>query len=755
MKSWFLSCLLLLALTTVAQERIPEVEALLSRMTLDEKIGQLNLLTPGGGVATGAVVSDNVEQKIKAGQVGGLFGIYGPERIRRAQEYAVNDTRLGIPLLIGADVIHGYKTTFPIPLGLASSWDTALVAQTARVAAVESTADGINWNFSPMVDVARDPRWGRMAEGAGEDPYLGSAVARAMVRGYQGNDLTDPTTLMATVKHLAAYGASEAGRDYHTVDMSRLRLYNEYLPPYRAAVDAGVGCVMSSFNDVDGVPASANSWLLTDLLREQWNFGGFVVSDYTSINEMTNHGLGDLKTVSARALAAGLDMDMVGEGFLTTLKTSLAEGTVTEAQITEAARRVLAAKWKLGLFDDPYRYNDAARPARDLLNADHRALSRAAAARSMVLLKNPTGTLPLRPEQRIALVGPLADSRNNMLGTWVPTGDVAQGISVLEGFKRGLPNVDVVYAKGANITNDTTLAKHANVFGPRVAIDARTPAAMRNEALAAARTAEVVVAVLGEASEFTGEASSRTDLDLPAPQRELLRALVETGKPVVVVLMSGRPLTIAEEFDLPVSMIWTGHPGVEAGPALVDVLYGTVNPSGHLTVTWPRNVGQVPIYHAAKRTGRPAPNQGAPFQKFVSNYLDVPNTPLLPFGTGGSYTTFAYRSPVLEKTTFTADETVRITVAVTNTGDRAGTDVVQLYLRDEVRSVTPPRKELRGFRLVRLEPGATQRVTFELTRAELGFYRSDGSFTVEPGNFTAFIATDAADERLPVTFELR
>ena len=748
MKTFFF---LLLPFLTLAQNPIPEVEALLTRMTLDEKIGQLNLLTPGGGVATGAVVSENVAQKIKAGQVGGLFGIYGPDKIRRAQEYAVNDTRLGIPLLIGADVIHGYKTTFPVPLGLASSWDTALVARTARVAAVESTADGINWNFSPMVDVARDPRWGRIAEGAGEDPYLGSAIARAMVRGYQGNDLTDPTTMMATVKHMAAYGASEAGRDYHTVDMSRVRLHNEYLPPYRAAVEAGVGCVMSSFNDVDGIPASANRWLLTDLLREQWGFGGFVVSDYTSINEMINHGLGDLKTVSARALAAGLDMDMVGEGFLTTLKTSLAEGTVTEAQVTEAARRVLTAKWQLGLFDDPYRYNDTTRPARDILNAEHRALSREAAAASMVLLKNEAGILPLRPEQRIALVGPLADSRNNMLGTWVPTGDVTQGVSVLEGFKRVMPDVQVTYAKGANITNDTMLAKSANVFGPRVEIDPRIPL-IRDQALMAAQEADVVVAVLGEASEFTGEASSRTDLDLPESQKQLLRTLMNSGKPVVVVLMSGRPMTIADEFDLPVSMIWTGHPGVEAGPALVDVLYGTVNPSGHLTASWPHNVGQIPVYHAMKRTGRPAPNQGVPFQKFVSNYLDVPNTPLIPFGTGGSYTTFTYANPTVEKTTYTADETVRVSIDVTNTGNRAGADVVQLYLRDEVRSITPPIKELRGFQKIELASGATQRVTFELTRAELGFYHGDGSFVVEPGKFTVFIGEDATDERHTVEF---
>jgi beta-glucosidase len=737
-----------------AQAPIPEVETLLERMTVAEKIGQLNLLTPGGGVATGSVVSGNVEEKIRNGQVGGLFGLTGPQRIRTAQDFAINESRLGIPLLIGADVIHGYKTIFPIPLGLASSWDTTLIRRTAEIAAKESTADGINWNFSPMVDVARDPRWGRIAEGAGEDPYLGSAVARAMVRGYQGADLTADSTMLATVKHLGLYGAAEGGRDYGTVDMSRLKMYNQYFPPYQAAIDENVASVMTSFNDIEGVPASGNEWLLTDLLRGQWGFDGFVVSDYTSINEMIAHGLGDLQAVSARALRAGLDMDMVGEGFLNTLPTSLEAGDVTEEQITQAARRILEAKYKLGLFDVPYRYLDTLRPARDILNADNRATAREAAAKSSVLLKNEGNLLPLRPGQRVALIGPLADSRNNMLGTWAPTGELDKAITIREGFDRVVPEVPLTYAKGANITDDTTLAKNANVFGPRVVIDERDPEAMLEEALAVAREAEVVVAVVGEASEFSGEAGSRTDITIPEAQKKLIRALAETGKPLVLVLMSGRPLVIEEELGLPASILQVWHPGVEAGPGIVDVLYGNYNPAGHLTASWPRSVGQIPVYHSMKRTGRPAPNRGAPFQKFVSNYLDQPNTPLLPFGHGLSYTTFTYADPRIESEVVQPGESVRVSIEVTNSGDRAGEDVVQLYLHDRVRSITPPDKTLKGFQKISLEPGESRRVEFTLRPDDLKFYNADLDFVAEPGEFEVFLGEDAEDERFRVGFEL-
>tara|TARA_Y100001933_G_scaffold37784_4_gene33527 strand:+ start:39615 stop:41894 length:2280 start_codon:yes stop_codon:yes gene_type:complete len=728
----------------LAQERatIPEVEALLEKMTLDEKIGQLNLLTPGGGVATGSVVSENVEAKIKAGQVGGLFGVAGPDRVRIAQEMAVNDTRLKIPLLIGSDVIHGYKTTYPIPLGLSCSWDMDLIEQSARMAATEATADGIMWNFSPMVDIARDPRWGRIAEGAGEDPYLGSAIAKAMVRGYQGNDLTAPNTMLACVKHMAFYGAPEAGRDYHSVDMSKVKMFNQYLAPYKAAIDAGVASVMTSFNDIDGIPASGNKWLLTDLLRERWGFDGFVVSDYTSVNEMIAHGLGDLQAVSALALNAGLDMDMVGEGFLTTLKKSLEEGKVTEEDITQACRRVLEAKYRAGLFDDPYRYLDSNRPKKDILTEENRALARKLATRSFVLLKNHGQILPLKKDAKIALVGPLADSRNNMLGTWAPTGNPDLAVTILEGFKNVAPEATIVHAKGANISDDPEFAKKINVFGPRIVIDERTPETMLQEALKAAEASDVVVAVVGEATEMSGEAASRTDISIPESQKKLIRALVATGKPVALVLMSGRPLTIPEEFEMPVAILQVWHPGVEAGNAIADVVFGDYNPSGKLTTTWPRNVGQIPIYHSIKNTGRPAPEDGR-FQKFKSNYLDAPNTPLIPFGYGLSYTSFEYADLELGTQEIGQGDSLNVSVTVTNNGDFDGEEVVQLYLRDVVRSITPPKRQLKGFKKVFLKKGESKKVALTLAPDDLKFYNSSLEFVAEPGEFEVFVGGDS------------
>lgn len=739
-----LSCLFIVSTGMLAQERtaIPEVEALLEKMTLEEKIGQLNLLTPGGGVATGSVVSENVEAKIKAGQVGGLFGVAGPDRVRIAQEMAVNDTRLKIPLLIGSDVIHGYKTTYPIPLGLSCSWDMDLIEQSARMAATEATADGIMWNFSPMVDIARDPRWGRIAEGAGEDPYLGSAVAQAMVRGYQQNDLMAPNTMLACVKHMALYGAPEAGRDYHSVDMSKVKMFNQYLPPYKAAIDAGVASVMTSFNDIDGIPASGNKWLLTDLLRERWGFEGFVVSDYTSVNEMIAHGLGDLQAVSALALKAGLDMDMVGEGFLTTLKKSLEEGKVTEEDITQACRRVLEAKYRAGLFDDPYRYLDSDRPKKDILTEQNRALARKLATRSFVLLKNHDQILPLKKDAKIALLGPLADSRNNMLGTWAPTGNPDLAVTILEGFKNVAPEATILHAKGANISDDPEFAKKINVFGPRILIDERSPEAMLQEAIEAAEASDVVVAVVGEATEMSGEAASRTDISIPESQKKLIRALVGTGKPVALVLMSGRPLTIPEEFEMPVAILQVWHPGVEAGNAIADVVFGDYNPSGKLTTSWPRNVGQIPIYHSIKNTGRPAPEDGR-FQKFKSNYLDAPNTPLIPFGYGLSYTTFSYSDMQFDKQEISQDEALQVSVTVTNTGDFDGEEVVQLYLRDVVRSITPPKRQLKGFKKVFLKKGETKKVVLTLMPDDLKFYNSNLEFVAEPGEFEVFVGGDS------------
>ena len=719
------------------------VDVLMKKMTLDEKIGQLNLLTPGGGVVTGAVVSKDVESKIKAGNVGGLFGVIGVEKIKLAQELAVNGSRLKIPLLFGSDVIHGYKTTFPIPLALSCSWDTAMIERSARVAATEATADGLCWAFSPMVDIARDPRWGRIAEGAGEDPFLGSQIAKAMVKGYQGNDLSANNTLMACVKHFALYGAAEAGRDYNTTDMSRVRMYNDYLPPYKAAIEAGTGSVMSSFNEIDGIPATGNKWLLTDLLRKQWGFKGFVVSDYTAVNEMIAHGMGDLQKVSALALNAGLDMDMVGEGFLTTVKKSLNEGKVTQKQIDDACRRILEAKYKLGLFDDPYRYCNTERAAKEVLSADKRVAAREFAEHSFVLLKNNNQILPLKKSGTIALIGPLANNKNNMLGTWAVSGDPQLSIPVFGGMKNvGGNTVNILYSKGANISDDTVLAKKVNVFGVRIDIDKRSSEEMLNEAITIANQSDVIVAVVGEASEMTGEAASRTDITIPESQKKLIRALVKTGKPVVLVVMSGRPLALTEENELATAILFTWHAGIEAGNAIADVLFGNYNPSGKLTTSFPVNVGQIPIYYSQKNTGRPSSGM---FRKYQSNYLDAPNTPLFPFGFGLSYTSFSYSDVSLNKTALKANETLSATATVTNTGQYDGEETVQLYIRDLVGSITRPVKELKGFQKIKLKAGESKRVTFTITVNDLKFYDSDLKYTAEPGDFKIFIGGNSRD----------
>jgi beta-glucosidase len=728
------------------------ISQLMSRMTIEEKIGQLNLITPGGGILTGSVVSTDVEAKVKAGQVGGIFGVYGPEKVRQAQKLAVDESRLGIPMLFGSDVIHGYKTTYPIPLGLSCSWDMELIEKTSRMAASEATADGIFWNFSPMVDVSRDPRWGRVSEGGGEDPFLVSEIAKAMIHGYQGDDLANPNTMMATVKHMALYGAGEGGRDYNTVDMSRQNMFNYYFPPFKAAVDAGVGSVMSSFNLVDGIPATGNKWLLTKVLRDKWGFDGFVVSDYTSVNEMIDHGLGDLQAVSALSLKAGLDMDMVGEGFLITLKQSLDEGKVSLSEIDLACRRVLEAKYKLGLFDDPYLYFDDTRPAKDILSPENRKLAREAAAKSFVLLKNEKQLLPLIKSGTIALIGPLANDKNNMLGTWAPTGDPQLSIPILEGMLNVAGNqVKISYAKGANISDDPEFAAKINVFGTRIEIDPRSPDVMIAEAVLQASSSDVVVAVIGEATEMSGESSSRTDITLPEPQKKLVRALKKTGKPLVLVMMSGRPLAMEEEYELADAILMVWHPGVEAGNAIADVLFGDYNPSGKLVMTFPRNVGQIPVYYNHKNTGRP--NPGDVFQKFRSNYLDSPNSPLFPFGYGLSYSKFEYANLTLSSNKMPSSGQIEVSVDVTNSGDFDGEEVVQLYIRDVVGSVSRPLRELKGFRKISLAKGATQKVSFTLSPKELSFYNYDLDFVAEPGIFQVFVGGNSNAE-LSAEFEL-
>jgi beta-glucosidase len=530
----------------------------------------------------------------------------------------------------------------------------------------------------------------------GEDPYLGSEIAKAMVRGYQGNDLTASNTIMSCVKHYALYGASEAGRDYNTVDMSRQRMYNEYLPPYKAAVDEGVGSVMASFNEIEGIPATANKWLLTDVLRNQWGFKGFLVSDYTGVSEMINHGIGDLQTVSARALDAGLDMDMVSEGLLTTLGNSVKEGKISEQQITEACRRILEAKFKLGLFDNPYKYCDEGRAKSEVFTDANRAEARSTATQSFVLLKNKNDVLPINKSGTIALVGPLADAKENMTGTWSVAARFSESISVLEGLKKAVgTNAKVVYAKGANLTEDETLEANSTLFGKSLHRDKRTAAELRDEAVRISKNADVIVAAVGEAAEMSGEAASRTNIEIPETQRELLKALLKTGKPVVLVLFTGRPLVLTwEEENIPAILnVWFG--GSEAGDAISDVLFGDVNPSGKLSATFPQNVGQVPIYYAHKNTGRPL--RGPWFQKFQSNYLDVSNEPLYPFGFGLSYTQFGYDEIKLSATEIASSDSLQVSIKVTNQGKRDGGEVVQLYIRDLVGSVTRPVKELKRF----------------------------------------------------------
>ena len=752
-----LGAALFAAIPSMAQTNVAKMNSfvndLMKKMTVDEKIGQLNLLTPGGGIATGSVVNPDVETKIRSGRVGGLFGVIGVEKIRKAQELAVNGSRLKIPLIFGSDIIHGYKTTFPIPLGLSCSWDMNMIERTARVAAVEATADGLCWTFSPMVDIARDPRWGRVAEGAGEDPYLGSQIARAMVKGYQGNSLSADNTLMACVKHFALYGAAEGGRDYNTVDMSRIKMYEYYLPPYKAAVDAGVGSVMTSFNEIDGIPATGNKWLLTELLRNQWGFKGFVVTDYTSINEMIDHGSGDLQAVSAMALKAGTDMDMVGEGFLTTLKKSLQEGKVTQKQIDDACRRILEAKYKLGLFDDPYRYCKPGRAEKEVLSADKRLASREFATKSTVLLKNDNQTLPLKRSGTIALVGPLANNKSNMLGTWAVSGDNTLSVPVLEGMKSvGGNGVNIIYAKGANITDDTVLAKRANVFGERVDIGPGTPEQMLNEAVAAANQSDVIVAVVGEASEMSGEAASRSDISLPESQRKLLEALRSTGKPLVVVMMSGRPLTLERENELATSLLQVWHLGHEAGNAVANVLFGAYNPSGKLTMSFPRNVGQIPVYYNHKKTGRPQP-VGKETQKFRSNYLDVSNQPLFEFGYGLSYTNFSYSDVSLSSKEMKGNGKITATITVTNSGNYDGEEVVQLYIVDPVAAITQPVKKLKGFQKIFLKKGESKDVQFTIGMDELKFVNSELKWVVEPGEFRVQIGT-SSDNVKEAAFQL-
>ena len=738
------------------------VNELLAKMTLEEKIGQLNLPV-SGDITTGQAKSSNTAKAIEEGKVGGLFNIKSVEKIKEVQKIAVEKSRLKIPLLFGMDVIHGYETTFPIPLGLSSSWDMELIEKTAQLAAKEATADGINWTFSPMVDISRDPRWGRVSEGSGEDVYLGSKIAKAMVTGYQGDDLTKNNTMMACVKHFALYGAPEAGRDYNTVDMSRIRMYNEYLPPYKAAVDAGVGSVMASFNEIDGIPATGNKWLLTKLLRNDWGFNGFVVTDYTGIYEMIAHGMGDKYDVASLALKAGVDMDMAGDSpevpaaFIKTLQHALETGKITMNDIDSAVKRMLSAKYDLGLFDDPYKYCDVSRARVEIFTDENRAFARKVASESMVLLKNENNVLPLKKSGTIALIGPLGNSAVNMAGTWSVATKQDKSNPLLEGLKTVAgKGVNVLYAKGSNVDYDLAYEQRVTMFGKTIPRDNRSDKELLDEALSIVAKSDVIVAAIGETAERSGESSSVTNLQIPQAQKDLLNALLKTGKPVVLVLFTGRPLAITEENDKVPAILNVWFPGSEAGLAISDVLFGDVNPSGKLTATFPRNVGQVPIYYNHKNTGRPLSDEKTKkgeFEKFKSNYLDVANTPLYPFGYGLSYTTFEYSNMKLSSSKMNASGNIKVSVDVTNSGNYDGKEVVQLYIRDLVGSVTRPVKELKGFEKVMIKKGETKTVSFTITAEELKFYDSNLDYVAETGQFEVFIGSNS-EASLKASFEL-
>lgn len=719
------------------------IDNLMGRMTLQEKIGQLNLPV-SGEIVTGQAKSSDVAGKIRKGQVGGLFNVKGVENIREVQKIAVEQSRLKIPLLFGMDVIHGYETVFPIPLALSCSWNMEAIKESARIAAKESSADGICWTFSPMVDICRDPRWGRMAEGGGEDPYLGSEISVAMVKGYQGNDLTDKNTIMACVKHFALYGAPEAGRDYNTVDMSHLSMFNNYFPPYKAAIDAGVGSVMTSFNVVDGIPATGNKWLMTDVLRDRWGFDGFVVTDYTAISEMIAHGMGDLQQVSAMSLSAGTDMDMVADGFLTTLEKSLKEGKVTMAEIDKACRRILEAKYKLGLFDDPYKYCDASRVKKDIFTAENRAIARKIATETFVLLKNENNLLPLQRKGKIALVGPLANTKANMPGTWSVAAASDKYNSLYESMKQSLAGkAEVLYAKGSNLMYDAQREAEATMFG-REMRDPRSAQELLDEALNVASQADVIVAAVGESSEMSGESSSRTNLEMPDAQRDLLTALKKTGKPIVLVYFAGRSTVMTwEQENFPAILnVWFG--GSEAADAICDVVFGDVSPSGKLTTTFPKNVGQIPLYYNHLNTGRPL-EAGKWFSKFRSNYLDIDNDPLYPFGYGLSYTTFRYGDLRLSNNSMNEKGKITASVTVTNMGSYDADEIVQMYIRDMVGSVARPVKELKGFERIHLKKGESRTVSFDITAEQLKFYNSALDWVCEPGEFEVMVGGNSRD----------
>ncbi len=698
------------------------VDSVLNLMTLEEKVGQLTLFTSDMD-QTGAFIRKEYENDIKQAKVGAIFNAYGADYTRYLQEMAIKNTRLRIPLIFGYDVVHGHRTIFPVPLGEAASWDLEAIEKSARIAAIEASAEGLHWTFAPMCDVTRDPRWGRIVEGAGEDPFLASKIAVARVNGFQGDDVYQTNTLAACVKHFAAYGASQAGRDYHAVDMSERMLRETYMPPYKAAIDAGALTVMTSFNDLNGIPVTASRYLMTEILRDEWGFSGFVVTDYTSIMELLYHGVaGDTLEAAEKSINAGVDMDMQSGFYQTALVSLVEQKRVDVAVIDQAVRNILKVKFQLGLFDDPFRYSSNEREKQEIMKPEFLDAARDVARKSIVLLKNENQLLPLdKNTKTIAVIGPFADNQRELIGSWSAAGDWSKSVSLLEGIRTKVPNVNILHAMGSEITGDET--------------------SMIKEAVATARKADVVILAVGEAAWMSGEAASRTKLDLPEIQQQLVEAIHETGKPIVVVLMNGRPLTINWIDENIPSVLETWFLGTTTGHAIADVIFGDYNPSGKLPVTFPRSVGQIPIHYDMRNTGRPF----NPDSKFTSKYLDESNDPLYVFGHGLSYTTFSYGPVTLSNQSINENETLEASVTITNTGNYAGTEIAQLYIHDPVASVARPVKELKGFKKVELMPNESKTIAFTIGFDELAFYRENMSFGVEAGQINVMIGTNSRD----------
>ena len=711
------------------------VNNLMSQMTLKEKIGQLNLASVGFDV-TGPLLSQDVESKIDKGWIGGVFNTFTPVAVRKLQERAIKNSRLHIPLLFGYDVIHGHRTIFPIPLGLSCTWNPGLIEQTASVAALESSADGLNWTFSPMVDIARDPRWGRVSEGAGEDPYLGSMVAKAMVKGYQGNDLRQTQKIMACVKHFALYGAAESGRDYNTVDMSTYKMHNDYLPPYRAAINAGVGSVMTAFNDVNGVPSTCNETLMQDLLRKSWNFKGMVVTDYTAINELVNHGVGSEYTVSKKAIKAGSEMDMVGEFYLKNLEKIVSEDPEYLEYVNRACRNILISKYRLGLFSDPYRglKDDN---SEIILSQENLKWAQKAAEESFVLLQNNKDALPLKAGKSMAFIGPQIKRKRDLIGNWSGAGDWKKAVSIWEAINQ-TENIrfasNIKYALGCNLLEESQLINRLNQHDGQIPAPVNSDSLLK-EAMEIAKNSDVIVVALGEAFGMSGEAASMSKIGLPTHQIKLLESLHTLGKPIILFLYNGRPLILDPVLKYTDAVLECWFPGTEGGNAIVNTLFGKNNPSGRLTMSFPKNEGQIPVYYNTRNTGRPFDQN----QKYTSKYLDVPNEPLFPFGFGLSYTQFEYNKPELIQN----KDGITVSVNINNVGKYEGDEVVQVYFRDVYAEQTRPKKQLIRFQKVHLKPYQSQKAEFQIPLSEFGYYNADGKWIFEKGDFELFVGNNA------------